>query len=348
MLEFQTPGFQGYSTKYSPFIDSRLAVVAAANFGLVGNGRLYVLRLTSTGIVAEKWFDTQDSLFDLAWSETHENQVVVASGDGSIKLFDADLDEFPIRSWHEHKREAFSVHWNLVAKDVFASSSWDGTIKVWSPEQAESSTMTLPTGSCTYSTAWSPHSPSVLSAVSSDSHLRIYDIRTPPSASSHLALAVPIHAPRYVASEALTHDWNKYREQVISTAGVDRLIRTFDLRMAGNGPYNVLDTGHDFAIRRIAWSPHLRDVMLSASYDMTARVWSIDVGEAFTPPESALAPEPAPRGGGAGRELGRMTAHTEFVTGLDWCLFGAEGWCATCAWDQRVLVWDIRSVMGPS
>ena len=130
MLEFQTPGFQGYSTKYSPFIDSRLAVVAAANYGLVGNGRLYVLRLTSTGIEAEKWFDTQDSLFDLAWSETHENQVVVASGDGSIKLFDTSLDEFPIRSWHEHKREAFSVHWNLVAKDVFASSSWDGTIKV--------------------------------------------------------------------------------------------------------------------------------------------------------------------------------------------------------------------------
>lgn len=33
-------------------------------------------------------FDTQDGLFDLSWSEIHENQVVVASGDGSVKLFD--------------------------------------------------------------------------------------------------------------------------------------------------------------------------------------------------------------------------------------------------------------------
>ena len=32
--------------------------------------------------------DTQDGLFDVAWSEIHENQLVAASGDGSIKLFD--------------------------------------------------------------------------------------------------------------------------------------------------------------------------------------------------------------------------------------------------------------------
>lgn len=33
-------------------------------------------------------FDTKDGLFDVAWNESHENQLAVASGDGSIKLFD--------------------------------------------------------------------------------------------------------------------------------------------------------------------------------------------------------------------------------------------------------------------
>lgn len=75
-------------------------------------------------------FDTQDSLYDLAWSETHENQVLVAAGDGSVKLFDIGIDEFPIQSWKEHMREVFAVHWNLVSKDTFCSSSWDGTIRV--------------------------------------------------------------------------------------------------------------------------------------------------------------------------------------------------------------------------
>jgi hypothetical protein len=55
MLEFRTQGFNGYAVKYSPFFDSRIAVSAAANFGLVGNGRLYVLALTAGGIRVEKW-----------------------------------------------------------------------------------------------------------------------------------------------------------------------------------------------------------------------------------------------------------------------------------------------------
>ena len=50
---------------------------------------------------------------------------------------------------------------------------------------------------------------------------------------------------------------------------------------------------------------------------------------------------------GGGKEMGRMARHTEFVIGVDWCLFGAEGWCASCGWDERLLVWDVRAIMGP-
>jgi peroxin-7 len=55
MLEYKTEGFNGYAVKYSPFFDSRIAVAASANFGLVGNGRLYILGLTANGIQCEKW-----------------------------------------------------------------------------------------------------------------------------------------------------------------------------------------------------------------------------------------------------------------------------------------------------
>jgi peroxin-7 len=37
-------------------------------------------------------YETQDGLYDLAWSEVHENQLVTASGDGSIKLWDVMLN----------------------------------------------------------------------------------------------------------------------------------------------------------------------------------------------------------------------------------------------------------------
>ncbi|RDL35827.1 Uncharacterized protein BP5553_06439 [Venustampulla echinocandica] len=346
MLEFKTTGFNGYAVKYSPFFDNKIAVAASANFGLVGNGRLYILRLTPHGIQAEKWFDTQDSVYDTAWSEGHENQIVAGCGDGSVKLYDIALNEFPVQSYEEHNREVYAVHWNLVAKDTFASSSWDGTIKIWSPMRT-ASILTLPTHSCTYSTAFSPHSPSIISSVTSDSHLRVFDLRTPASARNHLVNLIPIHGqppssnnhgPFSPPSEALTHDWNKYRNTIIATAGVDQIIRTFDLRNPQGGPVALL-RGHDYAVRRVAWSPHLSDVLISASYDMTCRVWTdgTAIGQNAHLGNTAL--------GAGGRELGRMGHHTEFATGVDWCLFGSEGWCASTAWDERVLVWDVRSFM---
>ena len=75
-------------------------------------------------------YDTQDAIYDTAWSEAHENQIVVGCGDGSVKLFDAALDDFPVQSWQEHNREVYAVSWNLVSKNTILSSSQDGKIKI--------------------------------------------------------------------------------------------------------------------------------------------------------------------------------------------------------------------------
>jgi len=109
----QTPGFAHYSVAWSPFHTSRLALASAANYGLVGNGRLHLVSVTPgpgslRGLNVEKQYvrkliaishscmvsryDTQDGLYDVAWSEIHENQLVTGSGDGSIKLWDVMLN----------------------------------------------------------------------------------------------------------------------------------------------------------------------------------------------------------------------------------------------------------------
>lgn len=189
----------------------------------------------------------------------------------------------------------------------------------------------------------------MLSSVSSDSHLRVFDLRTPASAANHLTLSIPLHVapasrigvprpPAFPPAEALTHDWNKYRENIVAAAGVDRTIRTFDLRAPNQGPLSVLG-GHEYAVKKIAWSPHLPDILLSASYDMTCRVWNDGSGMRSADPGQQLAY-------GGGKQLGQMGRHTEFAVGVDWCLFGSEGWCASVGWDERVLVWDVRAIMG--
>lgn len=350
MLEFRTAGFKGFATKYSPFFDSRIAVGTGQNYGLVGNGRLYILGLTEKGVVPEKVFDTQDVVHDIAWSEQHENQILAGCGDGTVKLYDINVPQpFPVEQWHAHGREVFSVHWNLVSKTTFLTSSWDGSVKIFDPHADQPITV-LPTHSCTYSALFSPHENGIVSCVSADSTLRLFDLRTPASAQNHLVAQTGVHTSPYPVSagipaqhtppnEVLTHDWNKYRSPVIATGGVDCIIRSFDVRKLPGGPIAVMP-GHRYAIKKLSWSPHLSDVLLSASYDMTCRVWTDGSAMGYGQHKPS---DPMFYGGGC--QLGQMERHTEFATSVDWCMFGAEGWCASTGWDERVLIWDARALM---
>jgi peroxin-7 len=176
--------------------------------------------------------------------------------------------------------------------------------------------------------------------VSSDSQLRIFDLRTPNAARYHLISTIPVHTGPGAGpgaappAEVLTHDWNKYKDTVIATGGVDKVLRTFDIRNPAGGPLSIL-AGHDYAVRRLAWSPHSSDVLISGSYDMTVRLWN----------DASAMPQASPAGPQMGAQLGVMNRHTEFVTGVDWCLFGAGGWVASVGWDERVLLWDANLLM---
>lgn len=67
----RTPGFAHHSLAFSPFYDGKFALASGANFGLVGNGRVEICSLQGGGTI-EGGFDTQDSVYDVAWNEAHE------------------------------------------------------------------------------------------------------------------------------------------------------------------------------------------------------------------------------------------------------------------------------------
>jgi peroxin-7 len=351
MLRFRTQGFSGYCVAYSPFFDSKIACATAANFGLVGNGRLYVVDIGSDGnLRPQVHFDTQDGLFGLAWSELHENHIVTANGDGSIKLFDITTDQkFPFKVYHEHSREVFTVNWNMVDKSVFCSGSWDGTIKVWSPGRSQS-ILTLNSGTtghatgvsvpiiksqapvpqppgdgpnCVYSAKFSPHESSIIGSAHSDSSYKLWDTR---QQGGMPVLSVP---DAHLGGDCLSLDWNKYRHTVLATCGVDKAIKIWDTR----NPRSAINhlPGHDYAVRSVKWSPHSGEMLLSTSYDMTARVWRDTSGSAVEQPFN-------PRMGPKGQQK-VFNAHTEFVIDSDWSLWGQPGWVATTGWDEMIYIW---------
>jgi peroxin-7 len=91
------------------------------------------------------------------------------------------------------------------------------------------------------------------------------------------ALTVPASG-----TEVLAIDWNKYRPLVLASAGVDKTARVWDCRMVSQpaapeqrvgGACETTLLGHEYAIRRIQWSPHRPDALATASYDMTCRMY---------------------------------------------------------------------------
>jgi len=66
-------------------------------------------------------------------------------------------------------------------------------------------------------------------------------------------------------------------------------------------------------------------VLISASYDMAVRIWSDGSSNAAVPGQVGLVDCP----GGGGRMTGVMDRYMEFGAGVDWFLFGGEGWAAS-------------------
>ncbi|KAF9585182.1 peroxisomal targeting signal 2 receptor [Lunasporangiospora selenospora] len=320
-LKHRTSGYNGYALQWSPFFEHKLAVATASNFGLVGNGRLHILNVPPSGaaglptpppapIVVERVFDTQDGLFDVCWSEINENQLVTASGDGSVKLWDTTLSDFPIQSWQEHQREVFSVNWNLVRKDTFITASWDNTIKLWS-QNSPASLQTFKSHShCVYSAMWSPHSPTLFASCSGDHTVKLWDTNSP----------MPVQTILAHGNEVLSLDWNKYQDHTVVTGSVDHTIKVWDLRRPDR-ELNCL-RGHEYAVRRVKCSPHSGALVASTSYDMTMRIWDITTSDMIEIHDS----------------------HTEFVLGVDFNLY-RDRQIATCAWDENIHVFEPRCLM---
>lgn len=103
-------------------------------------------------------------------------------------------------------------------------------------------------------------------------------------------MATPALTVPSSGNEVLSVDWNKYRPWLLASGGVDRSIRVWDCRMitttgsegggggeglAVNAVGGTCETelrGHEYAVRKVQWSPHRADLIASASYDMSCRV----------------------------------------------------------------------------
>jgi len=143
--------------------------------------------------------------------------------------------------------------------------------------------------SCIYQALFSPHQPDLLASCSTDGTVKIFDLRSqiyvPPPGGVNTNFVAPLTAAVFTipasTTEVLSIDWNKYRPFVLASASVDKAAKVWDFRMIKMGEIGQAGgqceahlLGHEYAVRKVQWSPHRADVLSTASYDMTCRVYA--------------------------------------------------------------------------
>ncbi|WWC67301.1 uncharacterized protein I206_101209 [Kwoniella pini CBS 10737] len=328
-LRLKTPKFSHNNLSFSPYFENRFALASGSNFGLVGNGRLHIIDLDQNvfgGLKCIKYFETRDVVFDVAWNETHENQIFAACGDGSIKMFDVTLEGLPIKSWHEHSSEIMSIECSNLQKDKFVTASWDSTVKVWTASRQTSLITIQAHKGQIYQATFSPHNPFLLTSCGSDGNLNLFDLRQQnsnhdlnnsikPIISINSNLNSNLNLNQEI--EILHCDWNKYDENLIAIASKDNLIKTFDFRL-GSNQFGKIIGKNQLSCRKIQWNPYNRNQLASVGYDMTCKVWDTN---------STL-------------PIFIHSEHTEFTMGICWSLFD-PGLLASAAWDQEVHLYRV-------
>jgi len=133
----------------------------------------------------------------------------------------------------------------------------------------------------------------------------------------------------------------------LASGGVDKIAKIWDCRMLQKGENAQVGgtsegqlLGHEYAIRKVQWSPHNADILATASYDMTCRVWvsySLIYIYIMTVVLNSWTTNPPP---GRPQLVHIHDTHTEFVGGCGWSLFD-EGFIASCGWDGKLHVFHI-------
>jgi peroxin-7 len=298
--------FEGYACKFSPFVPNLIACGFSQYFGIIGNGRLSIFNQNlQTGVLEEnRRFNTNDGIFDIAWSEANENQIVTGCGDGSLKLWDLN-QQLPLLSIKKHNGEIFGVGWNNCETSLVASGGMDCNVVLYDIIKGVPLANLIDHKKVVYTVNWHPTMANILASTSADQTVKMWDIK-----SGKAIKTIASHS-----AEMMNMDFNKY-ENSIATALADGTILIFDLRGSSDIPITVLN-GHSLTARKVMFSPFFAGILASVGYDMNVFIW--DIKKSIP--------------------INIFKHHREFVYGLDFSVFDNKK-MSTVGWDRSLYVFN--------
>ena len=305
MLSYKSD-FQGYACKFSPFVPDIVACGVSQYYGIIGNGKLIVLKKNQNSMAEIKKFDTNDGIFDIAFSEMTQNHIMTVGAGGNLKLWDyQSMSSKPIVSLKRHNSDIWGCSWGHLTTNLVATAGSDSSMKVTDITKGNLVTQNIFHNKVAYSCSWHPTLSSVIASTSADGTCKLFDITSNKVIKSFST-----------EFEVMTCDFNKY-ENKIAIGLSNGMILIYDLR--GDKPVMMLN-GHTLTTRKLQFSPFDADTLVSVSYDMNVNLWNI---------KQSL-------------PINVFKYHTEFVYGIDFNLF-EKGTISTTGWDNSLYVLNVYS-----
>ena len=171
-----------------------------------------------------------------------------------------------------HTQEGFGLSWSTLQEGLLASSSNDGTVRVWDIEQAKELNGVMDSSVAVMKehkqecndVSFIKNSCHLLLSVSDDKHVMLYDLR----ASHKVQLAVQGHE-----SSIYSIDTNPFEDKSFITGGADHTIKLWDLRNLKHRIHSF--ENHTDEVLRVEYSPFNAALFASSSKDRRLNIWDI-------------------------------------------------------------------------
>lgn len=189
------------------------------------------------------------------------------------------------------------------------SGSYDNTVKIWNLNNTGLTCLFSMNAheSLVYSSSWNHKTSGILLTSSADKTYRLWDVNS--------GTGTPVFTSKPGQSDVLCCDWNRFDSNLFALGYVSGLIELRDFRNLKSEPVKTFESAHDYAVRRIKFSPHVSDLLGSVSFDTNTKLWSTSTGAM----------------------LDWSKNHAEFTYGFD---FDSKlpNRLVDCGWDRRVMI----------
>lgn len=280
-------------------------------------------------------------VFVADWNPTVPSLLATGAGDATVRIWDLNTPhDAPAVCKHlppTHAKNVSTVAWNADGT-LLASSSYDGILRLWTPQGDLHLVMSMHQGPI-YAVRWNAQGNYLLTG-SGDGSAIVWDVgsgRTRQQFALHSdnvldvqwitgAFGQPHDAPR------VTHANASLADALFATCGADNSVHVCKL---GEPKPVITLTGHTDEVNALRVDPS-QTLLATASDDHTARIWPIQV-----PGVGAPGTEPARR------EPLVLTGHTKELYALAWAPTGPHSahanqprMLATCSFDHTARLWD--------